>query len=37
MMQTDYEQKKAAYEKAYGKAVDYTFDLSDIAGWIGEK
>lgn len=33
MMELDYEQKKAAYEKAYGKPLDYTFSLSDIAGW----
>lgn len=33
MMQKDYEQKKAAYEEAYGKKLDYTFDYSDIAGW----
>lgn len=34
MMETDYEQKKQAYEDAYGKKLDYTFEKSDIAGWI---
>lgn len=29
----DYELKKAAYEKAYGKPLDYKFENSDIAGW----
>lgn len=32
MMETDYAQKKAAYERAYGKPLDYTFEPSDIAG-----
>ena len=36
MMQKDYEQKKEAYEKAYGKKLDYTFEPSDIANWRGE-
>lgn len=34
MMQKDYEQKKEAYEKAYNKKLDYTFEKEDIAGWI---
>lgn len=33
MMRKDYELKKAAYEKAYGKELRYDFDNSDIAGW----
>jgi len=41
MRDKDYAMKKAAYEKAYGKQLDYTFEPSDIAGWIppgeGEK
>ncbi|KRM72116.1 1-acyl-sn-glycerol-3-phosphate acyltransferase [Lacticaseibacillus brantae] len=35
MMQTDYAQKKAAYEAAYHVPLDYTFAPSDIAGWRG--
>lgn len=34
MMNTDYAQKKEAYEKAYGKVLTYDFDYSDIAGWV---
>ena len=34
MMEKDYNQKKEAYEKAYGKKLDYTFEADDIAGWI---
>ncbi|WP_334145856.1 lysophospholipid acyltransferase family protein [Muricomes intestini] len=34
MCEKDYEQKKAAYESAYGKPLDYKFESSDIAGWI---
>ena len=30
----DYEQKKKAYETAYGKALDYEFEEGDIAGWV---
>ena len=30
----DYEQKKNAYETAYGKALDYEFEEGDIAGWV---
>ena len=29
----DYELKKEAYERAYGKPLDYRFDESDIAGY----
>ena len=36
MCQRDYALKKAAYEKAYGKPLDYTFDPTDIAGWVGD-
>ncbi|WP_027437302.1 lysophospholipid acyltransferase family protein [Lachnospira multipara] len=32
MMKKDYEQKKKAYELAYGKELNYEFDKSDIAG-----
>lgn len=35
MREQDYQQKKAAYEKAYGKKLTYDFDESDIAGWMG--
>ncbi len=35
MCRQDYALKKAAYEKAYGKPLDYTFDPTDIAGWVG--
>ena len=34
MCEEDYAQKKAAYEKAYGKPLDYTFQNSDIAGGV---
>ncbi|WP_125584048.1 lysophospholipid acyltransferase family protein [Levilactobacillus cerevisiae] len=37
MMATDYQQKKAAYEAAYGKALTYAFEEDDIAGWRGER
>lgn len=33
----DYQLKKAAYEKAYGKPLTYDFEQTDIAGWVGEK
>lgn len=36
MCRQDYEQKKRAYEAAYGKPLDYQFDPEDIAGWIGQ-
>ena len=32
MMEIDYNQKKEAYEKAYNKKLDYSFDYEDIAG-----
>ena len=35
LAEADYALKKAAYEAAYGKALAYTFDPSDIAGWKG--
>ena len=35
MREIDYKQKKAAYEKAYGKKLNYTFENSDIAGYHG--
>lgn len=35
MCNADYELKKAAYEKAYGKPLSYTFEPHDIAGWTG--
>ncbi|MBE6779785.1 MAG: 1-acyl-sn-glycerol-3-phosphate acyltransferase [Ruminococcaceae bacterium] len=31
----DYSLKKNCYETVYGKALDYTFEASDIAGWKG--
>lgn len=33
MMEKDYRRKVAAYELAYGKKLDYTFEKGDIAGW----
>jgi len=33
MCEQDYRQKKAAYEAAYGKPMDYRFEPDDIAGW----
>ena len=33
MSRIDYEQKKEAYEKAYGKPLNYEFEPWDIAGW----
>nr|WP_262316012.1 lysophospholipid acyltransferase family protein [Lacticaseibacillus parakribbianus] len=35
MMQQDYRQKVAAYEKAYGEKLTYRFSPADIAGWTG--
>ena len=32
MSKKDYELKVKAYEEAYNKKLDYTFDYSDIAG-----
>ncbi|HML36375.1 MAG TPA: 1-acyl-sn-glycerol-3-phosphate acyltransferase [Bacillota bacterium] len=34
MCERDHLQKKAAYEAAYGKPLDYRFEPDDIAGWI---
>lgn len=34
MRDADFSLKKAAYERIYGKELDYTFEPSDIAGWI---
>ena len=33
MMNRDYEQKRLAYEKAYGRKLTYEFEPGDIAGW----
>ena len=33
MQKKDYEAKINAYEDAYGKKLDYTFEQSDIAGF----
>ncbi len=33
MCEADYKQKVKAYEKAYNKKLDYSFDYSDIAGY----
>ncbi len=35
MAQKDDNLKKQCYETVYGKALDYTFENSDIAGWKG--
>ncbi|MFC6261745.1 lysophospholipid acyltransferase family protein [Levilactobacillus fujinensis] len=37
MMAIDYQQKKAAYEEAYGKSLTYRFEPDDVAGWRGER
>lgn len=37
MMAVDYQQKKAAYEQAYGKPLTYRFEDGDVAGWRGER
>ena len=37
MMKQDYDQKVAAYEKAYGKKLDYEFEDWDVAGYRGEE
>lgn len=34
LCQRDYQLKKEAYERIYGKKLDYTFESSDIGGWI---
>ncbi len=33
MMHKDYEQKKAAYETAYGRPLVYDWEPGDVAGW----
>lgn len=35
MMEKDYAQKKAAYERIYGQKCTYEFSRDDIAGWTG--
>lgn len=37
MCARDYELKKQAYEKAYGKELKYDFEEGDIANWRGER
>ena len=37
LCQRDYELKKQAYERAYGKELCYAFEPTDIAGWTGER
>lgn len=37
MRDIDYSQKKNAYEKAYGKKLDYTFSYKDIAGFVPKR
>ncbi len=38
MMDLDYQQKKEAYEKAYGRPLTYDIEKGDIAGWVpGER
>ena len=34
MYEKDYAQKVAAYEEAYGRKLDYRFEIEDIAGWV---
>ena len=34
MCQIDYQQKREAYQKAYGRPLDYAFTSHDIAGWV---
>lgn len=34
MCKADFELKKSAYERIYGKPLSYTFSSEDIAGWI---
>ncbi|MBQ8203162.1 MAG: 1-acyl-sn-glycerol-3-phosphate acyltransferase [Clostridia bacterium] len=36
LCKTDYMLKKNIYETVYQKPLDYTFQSTDIAGWIGE-
>ncbi len=37
MMQIDYQQKKEAYEKAYGKPLTYDYEPGDVAGWTADE
>ncbi|MCD7863868.1 MAG: 1-acyl-sn-glycerol-3-phosphate acyltransferase [Lachnospiraceae bacterium] len=37
MMDLDYRQKVAAYEKAYGKKLTYAYEEGDVAGWIAKE
>lgn len=37
MCEKDYELKKEAYERLYGKKLSYEFESTDIAGWINEE
>lgn len=37
MSEKDYALKIAAYERIYGKKLDYTFENTDIAGWCNEE
>lgn len=37
MCETDYQQKREAYERIYGKKLDYSFEEDDIAGWTGKE
>lgn len=37
MRDIDYQQKKQAYEKAYGKKLNYNFSYDDIAGYIPQE
>jgi len=37
LCERDYELKKAAYERIYGKCLCYDFEPDDIAGWTGEQ
>ncbi len=36
LCEKDFKLKKEAYERIYGKELDYTFDYSDIAGLVAE-
>ena len=35
LCEKDFFLKKAAYERIYGKPLDYDFEITDIAGWTG--
>lgn len=37
MKETDYAQKKKAYEQVYGKPLSYAFSNQDVAGWVPPK